>query len=343
MRKVVKDNKTFTPPAGLALGFTHGKVAPQLMHEWRHHVTEIFPIIADHIDKRDSNTGAMTSGPCIKNYIDLGGHVGIPFLVLNGVFGIENAFIFEPFDKNFDTLVNTTANTKTNIHYYEAAVKYVDADKFYFCRTRQVEIPAHLEEPPVDFSRAEDPDAEYLKYLKELEKNGRRLAWTDSTGNLKDMNPQDIIDKLGPQDGLKMDEAITDWGDIHIVSGAEEYDLNADPHMWDGDKHIDRNKKELWIDKEKIVPSVVKLEDILNPHMVYDLCKMDIEGSEYEVLENSSILNNYTKFILLDFHYKKEDEIRQFLKDKCPNLEIMLMKRRGGIGYDCVLANKSLL
>jgi len=232
----------------------------------------------------------------------LGGHVGIPFLVLNGVFGIENAFIFEPFDKNFDTLVNTTARTKTNIHYYEAAVKYVDADKFYFCRTREADI------------------------------NTETLAI-----------PAEVVKKPNPQDDLKMDEAITDWGDIHIVSGQEEYDLNLDPWMWDGDKQIDRNKKEFWIDKEKIVPSVVKLEDILDPHMVYDLCKMDIEGSEYEVLENSSILNNYTKFILLDFHYKKEDEIRQFLKDKCPNLEIMLMKRRGGIGYDCVLANKSLL
>jgi FkbM family methyltransferase len=79
--------------------------------------------------------------------------------------------------------------------------------------------------------------------------------------------------------------------------------------------------------------------DVIENYINYDIdvVKMDIEGSEINVLENSTILKN-SKYIILEWHFEI-DKFYDFLKKHLENFEII---------YDCkntnyLLKNKNRL
>lgn len=51
------------------------------------------------------------------------------------------------------------------------------------------------------------------------------------------------------------------------------------------------------------------LENEINDIDFIDLCKIDVEGSEYNILLNSSFLREKTNHIILEYHWKKENEM----------------------------------
>jgi FkbM family methyltransferase len=53
----------------------------------------------------------------------------------------------------------------------------------------------------------------------------------------------------------------------------------------------------------------VTLEDTLPSSTIIDLCKIDIEGSEWNVLSNSQFIKNNIKNILLEYHFVSNDGI----------------------------------
>jgi len=70
------------------------------------------------------------------------------------------------------------------------------------------------------------------------------------------------------------------------------------------------------------------LEDELFDVDSIDLCKIDVEGSEYNIIENSSFLKEKVKNILLEYHWKNEKEIMDWLTLYLPSHKIFKL------GYD---------
>ena len=63
-----------------------------------------------------------------------------------------------------------------------------------------------------------------------------------------------------------------------------------------------------------------KLEDFV---LYADLVKIDVEGSEYNIIQNSNIVKN-AKFLLLEFHCHEITYYLDFIKTYLPNHKIML-------------------
>lgn len=64
------------------------------------------------------------------------------------------------------------------------------------------------------------------------------------------------------------------------------------------------------------------LEECL-PHIdSIDLCKIDVEGSEWNILQNSEFLKNKVNDILLEYHWISEDEAKSFLRDHLPQFQV---------------------
>jgi len=70
--------------------------------------------------------------------------------------------------------------------------------------------------------------------------------------------------------------------------------------------------------------------DVIEKYIDFDIdvVKIDIEGSEINVLENSTILKN-SKFIILEWHFE-EDRLYLFLEKNLSNFEVI---------YDCKNSN----
>ena len=54
-----------------------------------------------------------------------------------------------------------------------------------------------------------------------------------------------------------------------------------------------------------------------------DLAKIDVEGSEWNILENSSFLKDKTNDILLEFHWLDEEQSKSFIRKHMPDFEIV--------------------
>tara|TARA_B100000029_G_scaffold510059_2_gene600688 strand:- start:698 stop:1420 length:723 start_codon:yes stop_codon:yes gene_type:complete len=67
---------------------------------------------------------------------------------------------------------------------------------------------------------------------------------------------------------------------------------------------------------EKILFDLTTLEAQIDEDI--DLMKIDIEGSEWNVIQNSTIIKNRTKFILLERHWKTHEECIEFLEEHLP-------------------------
>jgi len=55
-----------------------------------------------------------------------------------------------------------------------------------------------------------------------------------------------------------------------------------------------------------------------------DLIKIDVEGSEYNIIENSLIVRN-TKFLIIEFHGHKRDFLENYLASNLPNHKCIIL------------------
>ena len=68
--------------------------------------------------------------------------------------------------------------------------------------------------------------------------------------------------------------------------------------------------------------SCVTLEEKISSQTMIDLCKIDVEGSEWNILENSIFVRNNIKNILLEYHWLDLEESVSFIKEKLPMFRI---------------------
>lgn len=79
------------------------------------------------------------------------------------------------------------------------------------------------------------------------------------------------------------------------------------------------------------------LEDLDLP--IVDLVKIDVEGMEDEIIENSTYLRS-VKWIDVEFH-RDPSTVRQFLEKNLPNFDIVLYQKGEAIEYGrCLLRNR---
>lgn len=64
------------------------------------------------------------------------------------------------------------------------------------------------------------------------------------------------------------------------------------------------------------------LENIIPSNEVIDICKIDVEGSEWNIIENSNFIKNNIKNIFLEYHLVSEDYTIEFLKTHLNNFII---------------------
>lgn len=70
-----------------------------------------------------------------------------------------------------------------------------------------------------------------------------------------------------------------------------------------------------------------------------DLVKIDVEGMEDEIIENSTYLKS-VKWIDVEFH-REPSTVRAFLEENLPNFDIVLYQKGQGIEYGrCLLRNR---
>lgn len=81
---------------------------------------------------------------------------------------------------------------------------------------------------------------------------------------------------------------------------------------------------------------LAELESIVN--FPVDLIKVDIEGSEYNVIENSTILKQ-ARYLLLSFHNQYESYVQDFIKTHLNNYEIIFFGG-SGVYFDVFLERK---
>jgi FkbM family methyltransferase len=70
-----------------------------------------------------------------------------------------------------------------------------------------------------------------------------------------------------------------------------------------------------------------------------DLIKMDVEGSEYNIIEHSTILKQ-ARYLLLAFHNQPEKFVLDFIKENLPDYEIIIYGPDGTIYYNILLERK---
>jgi len=65
------------------------------------------------------------------------------------------------------------------------------------------------------------------------------------------------------------------------------------------------------------------LEEELGDVDSVELCKIDVEGSEYNILENSSFIQEKVDNILLEYHWKNETQTIEWLRKNFPSHEVI--------------------
>lgn len=95
-------------------------------------------------------------------------------------------------------------------------------------------------------------------------------------------------------------------------------------------EHLGRFADKLY-EHPNLIFSVSTLEAQLAE--IPDVIKMDIEGSEYNVIENSTILKE-ARFLIIEFHNHTEDYLRIFLQKHLPMFTIRIISNEsyGGDG-----------
>lgn len=83
----------------------------------------------------------------------------------------------------------------------------------------------------------------------------------------------------------------------------------------------------------------VELESLVSE--IPDLIKVDVEGSEYNIIENSTLLKK-SRYLLLAFHNKIEKEVLDFIKTYLSDYEIIIYGPDGTIYFNILLERKEV-
>lgn len=70
-----------------------------------------------------------------------------------------------------------------------------------------------------------------------------------------------------------------------------------------------------------------------------DFIKMDVEGSEYNIVKNSRSINT-TRILLISFHNHRREYVEEFIKKELPNHKIILLEQWGEIHSEILMERK---
>ena len=65
------------------------------------------------------------------------------------------------------------------------------------------------------------------------------------------------------------------------------------------------------------------LEEKMPYDVIIDICKIDVEGSEWNILENSDFVRKNVRNILLEYHWCNLEHALSFCQDKLPEFEFV--------------------
>lgn len=77
-----------------------------------------------------------------------------------------------------------------------------------------------------------------------------------------------------------------------------------------------------------VVFKVCPLEDKID--FIPDLIKIDVEGSEYNIIENSTIVKQ-AKYLFIEWHLKSKSEIEAFIAEHLSNFKIVAVDHRSSV------------
>lgn len=79
-----------------------------------------------------------------------------------------------------------------------------------------------------------------------------------------------------------------------------------------------------------------KIEDYITQTTKIDLCKIDIEGSEWNLFLNSSFIKQNVRNILLEYHWIGLEGAKEFCSKHLPMFDIVAVQK-----HDCILLRKN--
>ena len=92
---------------------------------------------------------------------------------------------------------------------------------------------------------------------------------------------------------------------------------------------------------QRIIPTgavfeCTKLEDHIDSSTKIDLCKIDIEGSEWNLFLNSDFIKNNVRNILLEYHWIPLSGAQDFCAKHLPMFDIVAVQK-----HDCILLKRN--
>lgn len=130
------------------------------------------------------------------------------------------------------------------------------------------------------------------------------------------------------------------YGIYYGVKEAEVYGIGDNSPLGytiQGAKDFDEHHSFIKYDNK--IFKLMKLEDMMFATPA-DLIKIDVEGSEYNIIENSEYLK-MSKYLLIAFHNKFQSFIQEFIKENLPQYDIVNYGIDGDI-YANVLLERNI-
>lgn len=97
---------------------------------------------------------------------------------------------------------------------------------------------------------------------------------------------------------------------------------------------IDKEHYENW-SVSSYPEKIFHLKELEEFCQIADVIKIDVEGSEYNIIENSSCVQN-SKWLLLETHNHMQDYIHEYIKQRLPN-HVLIFEEGGGIHQSYLL------
>jgi FkbM family methyltransferase len=136
-----------------------------------------------------------------------------------------------------------------------------------------------------------------------------------------------MCELVGPDPSIE----INNWG---IYYGAREVGVVGwkDGNM--GGYHVDASLDGVEHNGELIVGKrfhVRTLEESID--FIPDLIKIDVEGSEYNIIENSTIVKE-AKFLFIEWHHRSQKQIEEFVNTHLRNYVAIGVDSRGSVLFE---------
>jgi len=78
--------------------------------------------------------------------------------------------------------------------------------------------------------------------------------------------------------------------------------------------------------------TLVTLEDELKD-LVPDFIKIDVEGAEYNIIENSSLVKK-ARYLFIEWHVRSDDEIQEFIKEHLGDYKVIATDNRNSMLFE---------